>query len=70
MQNNFIDIFGIWTDVSVLIFIFVSVFLFKHETPKGWSLYLFNSVCTLSAEHKHQMVIWHILTMTKHKRLF
>lgn len=51
----FIDIFDICTDVSVPIFVFVSVFLLKHEIPKGWGL--FNSVRTFSAEHKHQMVI-------------
>ena len=70
MQNNFIDIFDIWTDVSILIFIFVSVFLFKHEILKGWNLYLFKSVCIFSSEDKHQIVIWHIPTMIKHKRLF
>lgn len=64
----FIYIFDICTDVSVLIFIFASVFLLNHKIPKEWGLYPFDSVCGLPAERKHQMDICHISIMIKHKR--
>lgn len=65
----FAYVLDISRQVSVLIFIFVSVILANCKIPKGWDLYLFNSVCTLWAQPKHQMGMAYFNNdkTTKHK---
>ena len=51
--------------ISVQMFLssFLSLYSLNHKILKWWDLYLFNSICTLLAENKHQMNIWHISIM-------